>query len=71
MSREEQTQFAKRVGTSIGYLRKAISVGHEMDASLVVRIEQESDGRVRCEDLRPDVPWHILRKRTEPSTEAA
>lgn len=25
-------------------------------------IEAATDGLVRCEDLRPDVPWHVLRQ---------
>lgn len=25
------------------------------------KIEQATDGQVRCEDLRPDVAWHVLR----------
>lgn len=61
MSRAQQVKFAGEVGTSINYLRKAISVRAKMDAGLVVRIEQASGGAVRCEDLRPDVDWAVLR----------
>lgn len=25
------------------------------------QIEAATNGAVRCEDLRPDVPWHVLR----------
>lgn len=57
----EQADFCARCNTSVGYLRKAISVGHKLGDSLVVAIERESGGVVRCEDLRPDVDWAYLR----------
>jgi len=31
-------------------------------------IEAATGGRVRCEDLRPDVAWHVLRQATAPET---
>lgn len=59
---EEQEAFAKRCQTSIGYLRKAISAKQQLGADIVVSIERESLGRVRCEKLRPDVDWKFLRR---------
>lgn len=61
MKPAEQKSFARRCGTSIGYLRKAISVESRMGESLVIAIERESAGKVRCEHLRPDVDWQFLR----------
>lgn len=57
----EQTDFAGRCDTSIGYLRKAISISQKISERLVIAIERESKGKVRCEDLRPDVDWAFLR----------
>jgi DNA-binding transcriptional regulator YdaS (Cro superfamily) len=57
----EQHEFAARVGTSVGYLRKAISARQNIGDNLVVAIERESRGAVRCEHLRPDVDWAYLR----------
>lgn len=34
-------------------------------------IERITDGRVRCEDLRPDVEWYVLRRRHSPSARQA
>lgn len=41
-------------------------------------IERATDGTTRCEDLRPDVPWGVLREQSvenadahEPETKAA
>ena len=61
LSVTEQADFAARCETSIGYLRKAISIEQSLGESLVIKIERESLGAVRCEDLRPDVDWQYLR----------
>lgn len=57
----ERIDFATRCGTSAGYLRKAISSGQRIGERIVINIERESAGAVRCEDLRPDVDWAYLR----------
>lgn len=57
----EQQGFAARCGTSIGYLRKAISADQRIGESLCINIERESSGAVTCEELRPDVDWAYLR----------
>jgi DNA-binding transcriptional regulator YdaS (Cro superfamily) len=59
-----QDDFASRCGTTVGYLRKAISVGQRISEGTVIAIERESGGKVRCEALRPDVDWKYLRSRT-------
>ena len=61
LSTDEQSAFAARCGTSVGYLRKAISVGQQLSEKIVIAIERESEGEIRCEDLRPDVDWQFLR----------
>lgn len=67
----DQHSFADRCGTTLGYMRKAISVGARFDASICIAIESESHGSVRCEDLRPDVPWSILREQAAPAEKVA
>lgn len=57
----EQDAFAARVGTTIGYLRKAISRGQQLGDGLAISIERESGGLVRCETVRPDIDWAYLR----------
>lgn len=61
LSIDQQKDFAQRCGTSLGYLRKAISVGQHFDARLAVAVERESVGAVTVEELRPDVDWSVLR----------
>jgi len=58
---EEQVAFADRAGTSIGFLRKAICVKQKLGEGICIRIEAATKGAVRAEDLRPDVPWHVIR----------
>lgn len=62
LPRAAQIDFASRCGTSVGYLRKAISTGQKIGESLCIRIERESSRAVRCEDIRPDVDWLYLRQ---------
>lgn len=57
----DQMAFATSCETSVGYLRKAISTRQRIGEKLCIAIERESDGAVRCEQLRPDVDWEYLR----------
>lgn len=57
----DQASFACRCGTTVGYLRKAVSVKQRLKAEVCINIERESCGVVRCEMLRPDVSWYVVR----------
>lgn len=61
MEPADQQAFAKRCGTSVGYIRKAASIGQNLGESLCIAFERESKKAVTCEDLRPDVDWAYLR----------
>jgi DNA-binding transcriptional regulator YdaS (Cro superfamily) len=62
MTPSDQENYASRCGTTLGYLRKAISVNQKIGEGLCINLSRESDGAVRCEDLRPDVDWAFLRQ---------
>lgn len=62
---DEQSAYAVRCKTTVGYLRKAISKGQRLGEGLVINLERESGGKVRCEDLRPDVDWAYLTQRLQ------
>lgn len=51
----DQAAYAKRCGTSIGYLRKALSTKPRLDGALVRRLDEESSGDVSRYELRPDI----------------
>jgi len=55
LSPADQAEYAKRAGTSIGYLRKALSVGQRFDGGLVRQLHLHSDGFVSLSELRPDI----------------
>lgn len=54
LGKADRTDFAKRCGTSEGYMRKARSIGQTFRCELCVAIERESDGSVSRKDLRDD-----------------
>jgi DNA-binding transcriptional regulator YdaS (Cro superfamily) len=59
----KQADYAIRSGTTVGYLRKAISKGQKLSEGLCINLERESKGAVPVEDTRPDVDWGYLRQR--------
>lgn len=66
LSKFDQECFAVKCGTTIGYLRKAISLKQQLGANICVSIERESAGKVNRMDLRP-ADW----KETWPELSAA
>jgi DNA-binding transcriptional regulator YdaS (Cro superfamily) len=61
LSTADQKQFADAAGTSIGFLRKAISVNQKLGEGICIRLVAASGGRLKPEDLRPDVDWQVIR----------
>lgn len=61
LSPAEQERFAKRCGTTLGYLRKSLSTKPRLGEVIVIALERESGGKVTCEGIRPDVDWAYLR----------
>lgn len=62
-------QLAVEVGRNPTYLRMIANGHRRASAELAIAIESATAGKVRCEDLRPDVDWAYLRgtARTEAS----
>lgn len=56
---KEQIAYASKCGTTVGYLRKAISVRAKMDGALCRKLDEESGGVVARASLRPDI-WPEL-----------
>lgn len=61
LERPEQEAYAARCGTSLGYLRKALSTKERIAESTSIALERESGGKVLVDDIRPDVDWAYLR----------
>lgn len=64
LDRKSQQSYAERCGTTIGYLRKAISKGSKFDGALAKALAKESKGAVKKSDLRPDI-WTARQSRAE------
>ena len=58
---EQRKAFAGRCETSIGYLRKAVSLRQRLGIELCARIEVASGGEVTGAYLRPDADWEAIR----------
>ena len=60
----EKKEFATKCGTTINYLRKRMSDRtSNLGIKICIEIEIHSEGKVTCEDLRPDVNWSVIRGR--------
>lgn len=55
LSVDAQSAYAADCGTTIGYLRKALSKGHKLDGALARLLDVNSSGTVRRSDIRPDI----------------
>lgn len=58
---DDQTSYAERAGTTLGYLRKALSTKERIAESTAIALDRESGGEVPVESIRPDVDWSYLR----------
>lgn len=54
LSLQEQRDFSKRCGTTLSYLRKAISKKSVLGTELCVSIERETEGVVNRKQLVPN-----------------
>lgn len=54
LSVDAQRDFAARSGTTLGYLRKMISIKSVLREKICAALERESAGAVTRRDLRPD-----------------
>lgn len=63
----QQDAYARRCGTSLGYLRKALSVGQRFDGGLVRMLWDHSHGQVSRHELRPDI-WPTVEHDAWPDT---
>lgn len=62
----ERGAFAARCGTSRGHLTNVAYGYKPCGESLAIQLERETAGAVTVEELRPDVPWHVIRGRSSP-----
>jgi DNA-binding transcriptional regulator YdaS (Cro superfamily) len=58
-----QTALAELCGVSKGAVSQWKGADRRVPAEYCPLIERATGGRVRCEELRPDVAWDVLRAR--------
>lgn len=54
-------EFAQRCETTAGQIKQVAGEFRRAGESLAINIERETGGKVRCEELRPDVDWAYIR----------
>ncbi|BBE09645.1 Uncharacterized protein MCB1EB_1484 [Mycoavidus cysteinexigens] len=59
LSTAKQIEFATACNTTMGYIRKAISIQQKMGAELCASIERATNGKITRRDLRPD-DWMLI-----------
>lgn len=59
-------KLAKAIGVTSPMIYQWINGLRQIPAERCIQIERVTDGAVRCEDLRPDIDWSVLRFPTSP-----
>ena len=59
LSPEERQRFEAATGTTVAYLRKAVSAKQKLGAEICVAIEKATGGKVSRMDLRQQ-DWHLI-----------
>lgn len=57
-----QAALARHVGASVAFVNQWATGRRPVPAEFCPKIERATSGAVRCEDLRPDIEWSVLRQ---------
>lgn len=55
LNRSEKLALAKKLGSSPAYLSQLINGHRRASALFAVKIERATDGKIRRQDIRPDI----------------
>lgn len=69
--RPERPAFAEKCGVSVGQLHNIAYGLRPCATDLAIEIEKASEGKVKCEEMCPEVDWAYLRGTSVPQPEAA
>jgi DNA-binding transcriptional regulator YdaS (Cro superfamily) len=64
-----QTALADLLGVTKGAVSQWKDPGRRVPAEYCPLIERATEGKVRCEELRPDVAWDVLRLQVAPTAQ--
>jgi len=65
-----QADMARALGVTPGAVNQWISGQTALSAERCLLIEEYTQGKVTCEDLRPDVRWDVIRGRSSAQPDA-
>ena len=65
-----QAALADVLGVTKAAVNQWKALGRQVPAEHCPAIERATGGAVRCEELRPDVPWSVLRTEGAPAVPA-
>lgn len=68
--RGASVRLARAIGVAPAVVSQWICGIRPIPAERCPAIEAATDGAVTCEDLRPDVPWHLIRQKLRPGDTA-
>jgi DNA-binding transcriptional regulator YdaS (Cro superfamily) len=60
LTTEEQFYFAQKCETSAAHIRNIAHGYSPCSEKLAISLDRESQGKVKCEVVRPDVDWKYL-----------
>lgn len=60
-SRDDLQKFALSCDTTPAHLWQVARGYRRAGESLCINLDRETGGKIRCEDLRPDVDWAYIR----------
>lgn len=61
LSAKEKQDFAARCQASLSHLKFVSYAAKQASCELAIRIEAATFGAVSAEEVRPDIPWHVIR----------
>lgn len=69
LERGAQARLAKALEIPAPLLSAWAAGERQVPAERCPGIERATGGKVRCEEMRPDVPWEVLREQAAPVEE--
>ena len=60
-----QDQLAKAVDLTQSAISFYATGQKRPSAEVAIRIEAATNGAVKAEEIRPDIPWHVIRGKSE------
>jgi len=61
IKRYGRSRLAKALNTSGSYISQLAHGNRRVTEGKAILIEKATGGEIRCEDLRPDVDWAVIR----------